>query len=190
MTDLTALKSAAREAAFERRGATHRADDAPLRNASANEKLMEVLAAHKGKVIGAYMPMRSEIDPLPAMTELAASSQIAVPVIEANGQPLKFALWTPDTTMTMGTFGARIPADCQWVEPEVLIAPLVAFDRAGGRLGYGGGFYDRTLEGLRAKRPTLALGFAWAAQEATDLPLEDTDQPLDYIVTEREVITF
>lgn len=190
MTDLTALKSAAREAAFTRRGETHRAEDAPTRNLAANKKLMDVIAAHTGKIIGAYMPMRSEIDPLPAMTDLAETSQIAVPVIEANGQPLKFALWTPDTTMTMGTFGARIPADCQWVEPEVLIAPLVAFDRAGGRLGYGGGFYDRTLEGLRAKRPTLAIGFAWAAQEAADLPLEDTDQPLDYIVTENEVIRF
>ncbi|WP_039018613.1 5-formyltetrahydrofolate cyclo-ligase [Halocynthiibacter namhaensis] len=190
MTDLIALKSAARKAAFTRRGETHRAEDAPARNAAANAKLMDVIARHTGKIIGAYMPMRSEIDPLPAMNGLAATSQIAVPVIEANGQPLKFALWTPDTVMTMGTFGARIPADCQWVEPEILIAPLVSFDRAGGRLGYGGGFYDRTLEGLRAKRPTLAVGFAWAAQEAVDLPLEDTDQPLDYIVTENEVITF
>jgi len=72
----------------------------------------------------------------------------------------------------------------------VLIVPLVAFDRRGGRLGYGGGFYDRTLERLRARRTTVAIGFAYAAQEAEALPLEPTDQPLDMVVTETEVIAF
>ena len=75
-----------------------------------------------------------------------------------------------------------------FIEPEILIVPLVAFDRAGGRLGYGGGFYDRTLELLRSRRPTRAIGFAYAAQEAEALPLEPTDQPLDMVVTEAEVI--
>ena len=83
-----------------------------------------------------------------------------------------------------------IPAVDDFFEPEILVVPLVAFDRQGGRLGYGGGFYDRTLELLRGKRPTLAIGFAYAAQEATDLPLEPTDQPLNMVVTENEVITF
>jgi 5-formyltetrahydrofolate cyclo-ligase len=69
-----------------------------------------------------------------------------------------------------------------------LIVPLVAFSRSGGRLGYGGGFYDRTLEQLRANKPTLAIGFAYAAQELADIPLEPTDQPLDRIVTEPGVI--
>jgi 5-formyltetrahydrofolate cyclo-ligase len=82
-----------------------------------------------------------------------------------------------------------IPATLQYFEPEILLVPLVAFDRNGGRLGYGGGFYDRSLEGLRAKRATLAIGFAFAAQEAENLPLEATDQPLDMIVTERGIIT-
>ena len=83
-----------------------------------------------------------------------------------------------------------MPETGAWLVPEVLIVPLVAFDRAGGRLGYGGGFYDRTLARLRAARPTLAVGFAYAAQEADRLPLEPTDQPLDAIVTERGVIPF
>ena len=91
--------------------------------------------------------------------------------------------------MVPGEFGAKIPAEGAWMEPEILIVPLVAFNRRGGRLGYGGGFYDRTLEGLRAKRPTLAIGFAYAAQEDDDLPLEPTDQPLDLIVTENGVLT-
>ncbi|MEL7206400.1 MAG: 5-formyltetrahydrofolate cyclo-ligase, partial [Pseudomonadota bacterium] len=87
-------------------------------------------------------------------------------------------------------FGAEVPLVDDFFDPEILIVPLVAFDRAGGRLGYGGGFYDRTLERLRARRATLAIGFAYQAQEAESLPLEPTDQPLDMIVTEREVIEF
>jgi 5-formyltetrahydrofolate cyclo-ligase len=82
-----------------------------------------------------------------------------------------------------------VPAVDLWVQPEIVIVPLVAFSAAGGRLGYGGGFYDRTLEQLRAQRGTLAIGFAFADQEAPSLPLEPTDQPLDMIVTELGVIT-
>ncbi len=90
--------------------------------------------------------------------------------------------------MKEGPFGAKIPVLDEFFEPEVVIVPLVAFDRHGGRLGYGGGFYDRTLERLRAKRATLAIGFAYADQAAEALPLESTDQPLDMIVTEGEII--
>jgi len=75
-------------------------------------------------------------------------------------------------------------------EPEILVVPLVAFDARGGRLGYGGGFYDRTLELLRSKRATLAIGFAFDAQEADELPLEPTDQPLDMMVTESRILQF
>ncbi|MEM6481442.1 MAG: 5-formyltetrahydrofolate cyclo-ligase, partial [Pseudomonadota bacterium] len=87
-------------------------------------------------------------------------------------------------------FGAQVPQRDDFFDPEIVIVPLVAFDRMGGRLGYGGGFYDRTLERLRAQRPTLAVGFAYAAQEASELPLELTDQPLDLVITEMEVIEF
>ena len=90
--------------------------------------------------------------------------------------------------MIPGAFGAEIPQSPEYFEPEILIVPLLAFNRQGGRLGYGGGFYDRTIEMLRAKRPTLAIGFAFAGQETDDLPLEPTDQPLDLIVTEVGVI--
>jgi 5-formyltetrahydrofolate cyclo-ligase len=91
--------------------------------------------------------------------------------------------------MVKGEFGAMIPEAGDWMIPQILIVPLVAFDRRGGRLGYGGGFYDRTLEKLRATRATMAIGFAYAAQEDENLPLEPTDQPLDLIVTEQGVIT-
>jgi 5-formyltetrahydrofolate cyclo-ligase len=86
--------------------------------------------------------------------------------------------------MVAGDFGALIPAEGAWLEPEVLIVPLLAFDRRGYRLGYGGGFYDRTLERLRARGATLALGFAFAAQEVEAVPIEPTDQRLDVLLTE------
>ena len=106
------------------------------------------------------------------------------------GLPLPFRIWTPDTPLVEGKYGTQWPADGPDVEPHVLIVPLVAFDRTGNRLGYGGGFYDRTLAALRALRPTLAIGYAFAAQELPDLPLEPTDQPLDAIVTEVETLRF
>ena len=90
--------------------------------------------------------------------------------------------------MENGPFGARIPAQGDWLVPEVLLVPLLAFDRRGFRLGYGGGFYDRTLEGLRARGPVLAIGLAYAAQEVPVVPTDATDQRLDAILTEAGLI--
>ena len=177
-------KIAARKAAFAARKAAFEACPS-----DASRHLREVLAQHRGKPLAGYMPIRTEIDPLPAMSEASAFGPVGIPVIEAEGAPLRVARWTPQTELIRGAFGAAIPRDPQYFEPEILIVPLVAFSRAGGRLGYGGGFYDRSLEGLRARRATLAIGFAFAEQELGDLPLEATDQPLDLIVTQNEVIT-
>ena len=113
---------------------------------------------------------------------------VGVPVIPGEARPLVFHRWHPDARMVAGAFGALVPEASQEVVPEVLIVPLLAFDRAGYRLGYGGGFYDRTLEGLRARGPVTAIGFAFAAQEVDRVPTEPTDQKLDLIVTERGVI--
>jgi len=176
-------KSAARKAAFARRAAVHRPDAATAGYLSA------VLAGYRGVPIAGYMAMRTEIDPTPAMAEAAAHGSVGVPVITAKGQPLRFRLWEPDCAMIAGDFGAQIPATGDRMIPQILIVPLVAFSRTGGRLGYGGGFYDRTLQQLRACGPVMAVGFAYGAQEDPDLPLEPTDQPLDLIVTEQGIIT-
>lgn len=175
------VKSEARKAAFARRKIAHEVGGTA-------GFLSAVLAGYRGVPLAGYMPMRTEIDPIAAMEEATAHGPVAVPVIVGKGQALRFRLWEPGCEMVAGAFGALVPAAGDWLEPEILIVPLVAFDRRGGRLGYGGGFYDRTLEMLRAKRPTLAIGFAYGAQEADALPLEPTDQPLDMIVTETAVI--
>ncbi len=184
MSDLEAAKAAERKAALQRRRVAQAAGD-PAAGAA---RLLMALEPHRGKPISGYMPMRGEIDPLPAMAVLARDGAVGVPVIRGRGLPLAFHRWTPEAEMQEGPFGARVPVDAEEMEPHVLIVPLVAFDRHGGRLGYGGGFYDRTLQRLRGLRPTIAVGFAWAAQEAEDLPLEPTDQPLDLVVTEAEII--
>lgn len=176
-------KAAARKAAFARRKEAH----AAVGGAGAGH-LSEVLAGYRGVSLAGYMPIRTEISPLPAMEEAAAHGPVGVPVILGEGQPLKFRSWEPECEMVDGPFGAKVPASGEWIVPEILIVPLVAFTRAGERLGYGGGFYDRTLEGLRNRGSALAIGFAYSAQEAAALPMEPTDQPLDLIVTEAGVI--
>ncbi|WP_456390361.1 5-formyltetrahydrofolate cyclo-ligase [Profundibacter sp.] len=186
MSDLAAIKEAARKAGYARRKAVHDTAHGPL----AQARLLEFLEPHAGQTISGYMPIRTEIDPLPVMVKMASGGFMTVPVIEGAGLALKFREWTPTCEMLAGPFGAKVPARGAWLEPEVLIVPLIAFDRSGGRLGYGGGFYDRTLEMLRARRKTIAVGFAYAGQEAQALPLEATDQPLDAIVTERETLLF
>ncbi|MGA0429621.1 MAG: 5-formyltetrahydrofolate cyclo-ligase [Paracoccaceae bacterium] len=183
---MTALdeKAQMRKAAFARRKAAHARD---MGNAAA--VLSSFLAGYRGVDLAGYMPIRTEINPLPAMEEAAAHGRVGVPVILGEGQPLKFSEWSPEGEMKDGPFGAKIPFEDRFFEPEIVIVPLVAFDVKGGRLGYGGGVYYRTLQLLRSQRPTLAVGFAYSDQIAKDLPLETTDQPLDLVITEREIIT-
>ncbi len=176
-------KSALRKEMHARRAVAHAAGQG-----QAAELLADVLAAHALRPLSGYMPMRSEIDPLPAMAR--HTGPVGVPVIEAKATPLRFREWSPGCVMVPGAFGAEIPAEGAWIVPEVLIVPLLAFDGRGFRLGYGGGFYDRTLEGLRARHPVLAVGFAFAAQEVDEVPTEPTDQRLDLIVTEAGVRDF
>ena len=176
--DMSDPKAAARTAAFARRKAAFAAGQG-----QAAEILADVLSAHQGKALAGYMPMRTEIDPLPAMS--AHQGLVGVPVIVAAATPLKFREWGPGVAMVAGDFGALIPEEGAWVTPQVVIVPLLAFDARGFRLGYGGGFYDRTLQGLRAKGPVLAIGFAFEAQEVDAVPIDAFDQKLDLVVTEK-----
>lgn len=178
-----AVKAAARATGFAARKVAFAAGQG-----DAARHLGRVLSGYAGASLAGYMPMRTEIDPLAAMA--AHAGPVGVPVIIGAGQALRFRAWTPDCPMVAGEFGALIPAQGDWITPQVVIVPLVGFDARGYRLGYGGGFYDRTLEGLRALGPVVAIGFAFAAQEMAEVPIEDTDQRLDMIVTERGVRQF
>ncbi len=177
MTDLAARKASARKTAFAARKSAFAAGQG-----EACDHLLAALMRFSGAPLAGYLPIRSEIDPRPAMA--AHRGMVGVPVIAGAGQPLTFRAWTPEAPLIPGPFGAFVPETGAEITPRVLIVPLVAFDRRGYRLGYGGGFYDRTLERLRAAGPVTAIGFAFAAQELDTVPVEPTDQPLDLIVTE------
>lgn len=180
---MTDVKAVARAEAFARRAEAFAAGQG-----QAAEILADFLAPHAGKVLSGYMPMRSEIDPLPAMA--VHQGPVGVPVIVAKASPLRFREWSPGCKLVEGAFKALIPEEGAWLEPEVLIVPMLAWDRRGYRLGYGGGFYDRTLEGLRARGKVLAVGFAFAAQEVDAVPVDAFDQRLDAVVTEKGVTVF
>ncbi|MFY0635769.1 MAG: 5-formyltetrahydrofolate cyclo-ligase [Vannielia sp.] len=176
-------KRAAREAALARRAAAHEAW-----SGHAAGHLSEVLAGYRGVPLAGYMAIRDEIDPLPALEEASAHGPVGLPCIQKKDSPLVFRQWEPGAEMVPGPFNTFEPRGPE-MRPEIVVVPLVAFTREGARLGYGGGFYDRTLALLRAGGPVLAVGFAYGAQEAGALPLEPTDAPLDMIVTEAGVIS-
>ncbi len=172
-------KAAARKAAFLRRKTAD-----PTLAEAANRHLEAAVRAAPGKVVSAYWPIRTEVDPRPTIHALVESHMIGLPVVNGAGQPLTFRRWVPGAEMEVGAFGAEIPTNPEEVVPDILIIPLAAFSEDGYRLGYGGGFYDRTLEILRNRGPVTAIGFAYDVQRAESLPIEPTDQPLDIIVTE------
>ncbi len=187
MDNLADMKARLRREAFARRKAAKAGS--PGAPAAAAARFLAEGWAEAARVVSGYRPIRTELDPTPLMDALAARGlRLCVPVIEGAGQPLAFRAWAPGCAMVAGPFGAEVPAEGDWLEPDLLIAPLVAFDRRGGRLGYGGGFYDRTLARLRPRRPTLAIGYAYAAQEVESVPREATDMALDAVVTEAEVV--
>ncbi|MBM2577266.1 5-formyltetrahydrofolate cyclo-ligase [Jannaschia sp. Os4] len=157
----------------------------PLPRAAAATRLWARLRDLRGAVIAGYLPIGSEADPTGAMRALAADNRICVPVVVSKGAPLRFREWTPGCEVEEGAFGVPIPVDGAWRVPEVAIVPLLGWDLGGGRLGYGGGFYDRTL----AARPEMrAIGLAFEAQRMEQIPREATDVALAEIVTERRVV--
>lgn len=143
-------------------------------------------------MIAVYWPLAEELDPRPLMTALhAAGHALALPIILGPHQPLAFRGWQPGAALVAAGFGTHEPlADAALVTPDLLLVPLLAFDLEGFRVGYGGGYYDRTLAGLRSepRRPgrVVAVGVGFAVQEVDHVPHGPGDQRLDWIVTERE----
>jgi 5-formyltetrahydrofolate cyclo-ligase len=148
------------------------------------------VAVAPGVIVAGFMPMKSEINPLPLMRKLAAAgARLALPVVAGQGKPLIMRAWAFGEPLVAGVWGIREPAPAApAVAPEILIVPLLAFDRAGQRIGYGAGYYDLTIAALRARQAVVAIGVAFAAQEIAAVPATPRDAPLDLVLTEREVI--
>ncbi len=184
--DLAGAKAALRRAIRLVRREVHAREAGAAALAVAERFLAEVpLPAEP--VVAAYAPIRDELDPLPLLARLhAAGRRCALPVVTGRDRPLGFRAWRPEAGLVAGPFGIAEPGpEAAALIPSVVIVPLLAFDRAGRRLGYGAGFYDRTLAALRRAGPVLAVGIGYAAQEVTAVPVDALDQPLDWIVTER-----
>ena len=137
-------------------------------------------------LFGAYFAQGSEMDPRPVIRRLEhAGGRCALPVAAGRDGLLEFRVWTAGDALVPDAVGVPSPLpEARVVQPALVIAPLLAFDRQGGRLGQGGGHYDRTLENLRAQGPVFVLGLAYAGQEAPAIPMEPHDQRLDAILTE------
>jgi len=144
-----------------------------------------------GVIVSGFMPMKTEINPLPLLRKLAdAGAQLALPAIAGRGKPLIMRAWRFGAPLKAGQWGIREPtADAPEVAPDVLIVPLACFDRAGHRIGYGAGYYDMTINALRAKKKVVAVGIAFAAQEIARVPATERDQRLDFVLTEKELIS-
>jgi len=144
----------------------------------------------EGTVVSAYSPLKSEISPVPLMRRLAdVGAKLALPVVVARGKPLVMRAFAFGDVLGSGVWGIREPKpEAPEVYPDILLVPLLAFDRAGFRLGYGAGHYDVTIARLRAMKPIWTIGVAFAAQEVPEVPRERHDEKLDFVLTESEVI--
>jgi len=183
-----ALVLAKREA--RARGLAARATGEPRLGLRLAGHVLERLPPPAGAVVAGYWPLRDEIDPRPLMLALAGRGHpLALPVAGPRGTPLRFRCFRFGDPLEHGAFGTSHPlADAGEVEPDVVLVPLVAFDAAGGRLGHGAGYYDRTLNALRAARRVLAIGLGYAAQRQPRVPAGPGDARLDAIATEAGVL--
>jgi 5-formyltetrahydrofolate cyclo-ligase len=143
-----------------------------------------------GAIVSGFFPMRSEINPVPLLRRLEADgAKLALPVVAGRGKPLVLRAWAFGEPLASGVWGIREPTpEAPEVFPDILIVPLAAFDRSGHRIGYGAGYYDMTITGLRGRKPVVAIGIAFAAQEIAAVPATPRDARLDLVLTEREVI--
>jgi 5-formyltetrahydrofolate cyclo-ligase len=184
---LAELKRQARSRAAKHRDAIHPQARAEAGAALAARGLPDGL---KRAIASGFHPYLSEISVLELFGRLALEGWItALPVVVGKSQPLIFRRWAPGETLVSGLWDIQVPPETSpEVLPDVLLVPMLAFDRRGFRLGYGGGFYDRTLAKLRAVKEVAAIGVAYSAQEVDEVPRDGHDQPMDWIMTEEKTI--
>jgi 5-formyltetrahydrofolate cyclo-ligase len=183
-------KMALRRAMLERRRAAHLAQAQEAALALSANVLSELDL--KGKNIAGYWPLGDEIDCRPALEASSnAGAIVALPVVAGQGQVLIFRAWRPGDVLEQGPFGTmhpsvRSPVVC----PQILLVPLIAYDLEGGRLGYGAGYYDRTIASFRAHAQVTAIGLAYDVQRVDAVPVDAHDQPLDAVITNSGTIWF
>jgi 5-formyltetrahydrofolate cyclo-ligase len=181
---IAALKDSLRKEALERRLAL-KGSVAEL-SARIAENFLARIPIPSGAIVSAYVAIGDEADPFPLIQGLRARGhRIALPRVVGRGKPLDFHLYEPGAKLVPGGFGLSEPSrDWPILDPDVLAVPLLAFDAQGYRIGYGAGFYDRTLSRLRAARHVLAAGYCFSIQEVAAVPHDEKDEPLDWSVTE------
>jgi 5-formyltetrahydrofolate cyclo-ligase len=158
--------------------------------ASRAAALLPVARLPRYRVFSLYVPQGSEIDPMPLRARLyERNAHVVLPAAADREAPLVFRLWERGLPLQPDAFGIPAPLPVMpELSPDLVVAPLLGFDRHGARLGQGAGHYDRTLANLRATKPVFVLGLAYSGQEVERLPAEPHDQRLDAILTEREYI--
>ncbi|MCW5725792.1 MAG: 5-formyltetrahydrofolate cyclo-ligase [Maricaulaceae bacterium] len=178
-------KSRARRAAFARRARARAAAPDAARALVAN--FPDDIWPAIGSVVAGYHPIGDEIDPRPLLeTFHCEQARLALPCMQGKGRPLAFRQWLPGDELVKAAFGVMEPAaDRAELRPALVLVPLLAADRAGNRLGYGQGYYDRTLAFLRAQGPVVAAGLAYDGQLAASVPAGRHDQRLDWLITEK-----
>jgi 5,10-methenyltetrahydrofolate synthetase len=148
------------------------------------DRLDAEVAEFAGRTIGIYWPFRAEPDLRDwGRRAIGKGARLALPVVVAKGQPLEFRTWAPGEKLVKGVWNIPVPESGEKVLPDLVVAPLVGFDDAGYRLGYGGGFYDRTLAAMPAKPRTIGVGFAFARLPSIFPQWHDV--PMDMLVIER-----
>jgi 5-formyltetrahydrofolate cyclo-ligase len=191
MTDLDRtkdLKAELRRMAMARREALPTTDRVAAAQAIAARGMPVKVAP--GMVVSGYSPLKSEISPIPLLRLCAdAGAELALPVVMGRGEPLVMRAWAFGAPLASGVWGIREPTPAApEVFPDILIVPLLVFDRRGHRIGYGAGYYDMTIARLRDMKPVTAIGIAFAAQEIDQVPTTPRDARLDLVLTEREII--
>jgi 5-formyltetrahydrofolate cyclo-ligase len=185
---IASAKAAIRREAQARRNALPAAMRADAARTIAERGLPIALPA--GAIVSGFMPLKNELNPIPLMRMLAdAGARLALPVVCGRGKPLVMRAFAFGDVLVSGVWGIREPRpDAPEVLPDVLLVPLLAFDRSGHRVGYGAGYYDLTLASLRAQKRVLAVGIAFAAQEIAQVPATPRDARLDLVLTEKKTI--
>jgi 5-formyltetrahydrofolate cyclo-ligase len=178
------LKKQCRARAYEIRKAAFEAHGADASRMLASHGL-DFLKVAPGVIVSGFAAIRDEINPADLMAWLHAEGfRLALPVMVGKGQPLLMRAWSPGDAMEPAQWGIAEPLQGKpELDPDVLLVPLLAFDAAGHRLGYGGGFYDRTLAKFRSKKPVVAIGVGYDEQKIDAVPVESYDQRLDWVLT-------